>query len=195
MVQFAGFLGTLVSVYMMIVFFRIILTWFSWMRRGRLHDFLARLTDPYLNWFRRFTFLRVGFLDLSPVAGLAVLALANRVLVNLAHHQTISAGIVLAMALQMVWGVVSFLLGLLIVVFALRLVAYFARANMYNPLWRAVDAIFQFASFKINRLLFKGRIVNFANSIIISIAVLGLLFLGLRFLVMFASGVLAGLPI
>jgi len=187
-------LSSLISIYMMIVFIRIILTWFSWMGRSRLLDILSTITDPYLNWFRRFP-LRIGFIDLSPIVALAVLSFVNRLFMTFAHHERVSLGIVLMMLLQMAWGVVSFILVFLIIVFILRLLAYMARFNMYNPFWRIIGTIYQPVSYKINRVLFKDRIIPFTKSCIISVACLGIIFLGLRLLVGLLSGVLAGLPV
>jgi len=194
MPQLFGFLGSVISIYMMIVFLRIILTWFSWMGRSRLHDVLAKVTDPYLNWFRRFP-LRIGFIDLSPIVALAVLSFVNRLFMTFAQHQAISIGIILMMIVQMAWGVVSFILIFLIIIFGLRIAAYLARFNMHNPFWRIVEAIYQPVSYKINRMLFKNRIMSFTNSCLISIACLGIVFLGLRFIVLLLSNALAGLPI
>ena len=194
MPQLLGFLSSVISIYMMIVFARIILSWFSWMRGGRLQEVLVKVTDAYLNWFRRFP-LRIGFLDLSPIVALAVLSFVNRLFITFAHHQTVSLGLVLVMIVQMAWGVISFILGFLIIVIALRLVAYLARFNMYNPFWRIIEAIYQPVSYKINRILFKDRIVTFTNSCLISVACLGGIFLISRFLVVMLSGALAGLPI
>ena len=194
MPQLLNFLSSVINIYMMIVFFRIILSWFSWMGRSRLQDALAKITDPYLNWFRRFP-LRLGFLDLSPLVALAVLSFVNRLFITFARHQAISLGIVLAMIVQMVWGVVSFILGFLIIVFILRLIAYLARFNMYNPFWRIIEAVYQPVSYKINRIFFKNRITAFTNSCLISIACLGVIFLALRFLAGVLYNVLAGLPL
>jgi len=188
-------LSSLVSIYMMALLCRIILTWFSWMRGGgRFQNFLAKITDPYLNWFRRFP-LRIGFLDLTPILALAVLSLVSRLFADLARHGAISIGIILSMIVQTIWGIASFLLGFLIVVFALRLVAHLARFNMYNPFWRIVDTLYQLASYQINRILFKNRIVKFIHSIIISIAALAILYAALSFFVVFASRMLAELPL
>jgi len=195
MAQLMGFLSTLVSIYSMIVLFRIILTWFSWIGRGPLQDMLAKITDPYLNWFRRFPILRVGSLDFSPIAAFAVLSLVNRILSTLARHQSISLGIILSMVLQMLWSIVSFLLGFLIIVLVLRLIAHLARLNTYNQFWRIVEAISQPVSYKIIRILFKDRIVSFTHSVIISIASLGIIYLVLRVLVGFISGAVANLPV
>jgi len=194
MSQVMRVLSSLISIYMMILFFRIILTWFSWLGQGALYNMLARITDPYLNWFRRFP-LRVGFLDLSPIAAIAVLSLVNRVFAILASTGTITVGLILALVLQMLWGAVSFLLGFLIIVFVLRFIAHLARFNIYNPFWRIVDAIHQPVSYKINRVLFKDRIITFTNSCLVSIAGLAAAYVILRLLVVFISRALLRLPV
>ena len=192
--QIMGFLSSLASIYMMILFVRIILSWFSWVGRGRLHEILARVTDPYLNIFRRLP-LRIGFLDLSPIVALAVLSLFVRLFATMAMHQTISIGIILSMVVQMLWGMVSFLIIFLIIVFALRMVAYFARFNIYNPFWRIVDTVYQLIAYRINRTIFKNRIVPFVHSCLFSIACLFVMYFGLRFLLGVASIALLNLPI
>ena len=195
MVQLMRVLSFLVNLYMMIIFIRIILTWFSWLGNSGFQDILARITDPYLNWFRRFQFLRVGFLDLSPIVALGVLSLVNRIFSTLARYGSITVGIILAMIVQAIWGAVSFFLGFLIIVLILRLIAYFTRQNLYTPFWRIVDTISRPVLFRINRILFRNRIVNFRNGVILSLVSLGVIYIILRFLVSFVSVILAKLPI
>ncbi|MDR2257638.1 MAG: YggT family protein, partial [Treponema sp.] len=64
-------LAGLTGLYTLLIFIRIMLTWFGNVRFGRPAEILGRITDPYLDWWRRFP-LRAGFLDLSPILGLAV---------------------------------------------------------------------------------------------------------------------------
>ena len=46
-----------------------------------------------------------------------------------------------------------------------------------------------------NRFIFKDRIVNFTNSLIISIVSLGVIYLGLRMFVFFVIRMLAKMPV
>jgi len=193
--RFMGVLAFFVNIYMFLIFIRIILTWISWMGNGRFLEVLSRITDPYLNWFRRFTFLRVGFMDLSPIAALGVLTLVSRIFSTLSHYGTITLGIILAMVIQVLWGAVSFFLGFLIIILILRLVAHLSRQNLNNPFWRIIATIAQPVLYKISRILFNNRIVNLRNEIIISIVILGLIYLVLRISVSLISVVLARLPI
>ena len=190
-----GMLSSLVNIYMLIISIRIILTWVSWMGNGRFQEILGRITDPYLNWFRRFTFLRIGFLDLSPIAALGVLSLFGRVFSILAFYGTITIGIILSIILQVLWGAVSFFLGFLIIILILRLVAHISGQDLNRSFWRIITAISQPVLYRINRILFKNRIVNFRTGLIISIVILGLLYLALRIFVSFISIALAKLPI
>ena len=195
MLQIVRILGFLVNIYMLIITVRIILTWFAGLGQSRLQDYLAMITDPYLNWFRRFTFLRVGFLDLSPIAALGVLSLVHNILRTLAFYGRITIGIILAMILQGVWAAVSFIIGFLVIILILRLVAHLTKQNMYGPFWRIINAVSQPVLYRINRILFKDRIVNYVTGLVLSIAALGIIYFALKFLVSFISVFLARLPV
>jgi YggT family protein len=155
----------------MIIFFRIILSWFGG-GYGRTETLLRGITDPYLNWFRRFTFLRIGNIDLSPIAGMALLSFLNMTFSRLAVSGTLSLGIILAEALRIVWSVVSFFLGFGIIILVLRLIAYLTSQNTFGRFWGAVDAISQPIVYRINRLIFGGKIIHYLTGILVSICVL-----------------------
>jgi YggT family protein len=190
-----GLLSFLTNVYMIVISVRIILTWFGGIGAGGFQDLLAKVTDPYLDWFRRFPAFRVGFLDLSPIVALGFLSLVNRIFSVLAFYGTITIGIILAIALQVVWGAVSFFFGFLIIILILRLVCHLLAQNIGNPFWRIVDAISNPVLYRINRFLFKGRIVNFITGNIAAIASLGIGYIGLKIVFSLISGLVARLPI
>lgn len=190
-----GILSTVTSVYMFIIFVRILLTWFGGISFGRPAEILNRVTDPYLDFFRRFPVMRVGYLDLSPVAALAVLSLANRVFTILARYGTISLGIILAILLQAVWSAAAFLLGFGIIVLVLRLIAFLTNRNVYGVFWRVIDTISQPLLFRINRIIFGGRIVRYLTGLLLSIAVLAAAYLLGGAAVRIAGVLLVRLPI
>ena len=194
MAQILGALSFLVSVYMLLIFIRIILTWFSGMDQGGLPEILGRVTDPYLNWFRRFQALRIGYLDLSPIVALGVLSLVNLVLNNLAAYGTITIGRILDLVLQVAWGAVSFFLGFLIIVLILRLIFYLLKLGS-NPFCSIIESVSRPVIFRINRYIFRNRILIFTTSLIVSITFLVLLYLILQIVVFIVSGVLVRLPV
>jgi YggT family protein len=162
---------------------------------GRAETILRNITDPFLNWFRRFTFLRMGNIDLSPMAAIAVLSLLNRAFFMLATYGTLRLGILLAVALQLVWSIISFLLVFCIIILALRLIAYLTNQNTFGRFWGTINAISQPIIYRMNRIIFGGRIVNYFAGILVFIGVLLLCILLGGFLMLRLSDLLARLPV
>ena len=91
-VDIASYLNTLLLVYFVLIFIRIILTWIPRIpynpTLNAVLKFVQDVTDPYLNLFRRFLPpLRVGAgaLDLSPMIAIFVLFIVGSLVVNLVH--------------------------------------------------------------------------------------------------------------
>jgi YggT family protein len=86
----ADYVGALFLVYVVLIFARIVISFVPrmpyrpWLRA--VLDFITEMTDPYLNFFRRFLppIGGGGFaLDLSPMIGLVVLFVAEAIVVGL----------------------------------------------------------------------------------------------------------------
>jgi YggT family protein len=85
----ADYLETLLLVYFILIFIRIIISWIPRMPYNRVLDailtFVKDVTDPYLNLFRRFIPpLRMGpgALDLSPMVGIIVLWIVGGIIIG-----------------------------------------------------------------------------------------------------------------
>lgn len=170
-------LAGLTSLYLILIFIRVIMSWFSGMQYGRPLEILHNITDPYLNWFRRFSFLRLGAFDFSPVAAMATLSIANTVFTRLAQGGVVKIGIIASMLVAALWSAVSFLLGFCAIVLVLRLIAYIINANIYNSFWRVIDSISQPVVFHISRFLLKRRSIGYAAAIVLSIVVTALAYI------------------
>jgi hypothetical protein len=81
------------------------------------------------------------------------------------------------------------------VILVLRLIAYLGNFNIYSPVWRFVDYIAQPVMYRIGRILFPSRIVNYLFRIIISITVLAAIFVILWIAIGFGKLLLGALPI
>ncbi|MCL2832693.1 MAG: YggT family protein [Treponema sp.] len=189
---FFGVLGAIVSIYMMVIIVRILLTWFS--GSVRIPDLLAKITDPYLNWFRRLTFLRIGYLDLTPIAAIAVLSVVNQVFSTISRYGAITLGLILAMTLQIIWSAVSFFIIFILIIVVLRLIAYLTNRNTYGAFWRVIETISQPVLYRINQIFFKNKIVNYRTGIIISIVILAVGYLVLRLVYSLIFNMLVRLP-
>lgn len=83
----AHYVGTLITIYIVLIFIRILMTWFTRIPYNRylsaVLGFVSEVTDPYLNLFRRFippVRLGPGALDLSPIVGVLVLSILGGIL-------------------------------------------------------------------------------------------------------------------
>ncbi|MFL5840163.1 MAG: YggT family protein [Thermoleophilaceae bacterium] len=85
----ASYVYTLALVYVVLIFIRILLSWFRlpyyrWL--NAFLEFLTEVTDPYLNLWRRFlplVRLGPGALDLSPMVGSIVLIFVAGIVANI----------------------------------------------------------------------------------------------------------------
>jgi YggT family protein len=86
----ANYVSTLITVYVVLIFIRILMSYFRSIPYYRALDvflrFVTEITDPWLNLFRRFIPpVRMGpaALDLTPVIAVIVLILLGRVATTL----------------------------------------------------------------------------------------------------------------
>jgi YggT family protein len=187
-------LGGITSFYMILIFVRIILAWFPGAQYGRIPGLLSSVTDPYLNWFRRFSFLRVANLDLSPVAAIAALSVANTIFLTLARIGRITLGILLSALCSVIWSALSFILNFFIIILALRLAAYLTNRDVYHGFWRVIDQFSAPVLYRINRVIFGRRLVRYMTGIVVSLGALLILRIGLGFLARLGLNFLARLP-
>jgi YggT family protein len=89
-VDIADYLSTLLTVYIVLIFIRILMSWFTRIPYNRYLDavirFISEVTDPYLNIFRRIlppVRIGPGALDLSPIVGVLVLSIVGGIVINL----------------------------------------------------------------------------------------------------------------
>jgi YggT family protein len=185
-------LAGIVSIYQILIFARILLTWFPGFNFGRFYFFLCGVCDPYLNWFRRFRFTRRGIFDFSAIIAIAFLSLVHRVLKD---WVSLSVGNVLAMILTSLWTIFSWFIGFFIIVLLIRLVGYLSNANIYAPFWHFVDLVAQPVMYRICRIFFPSRFLHYMARLLISIFVLLVLLVTIRALTELGTVFLASLPV
>jgi len=184
-------LAGIISVYMILIFIRILLTWFPGVDLGKPYVFLCSVCDPYLNWFRRFRLFPNGPIDFSPLLALALLSLLHSVFVSWVRMGRFSVAIILILLLDALWSIVSWVLGFFIVILILRMIAFLGNSNIYSPFWRFIDFIAQPVMYRISRIFFPNRIVSYLFRIIFSIVVLAIL-IALFWLIKEFGGLLFG---
>jgi YggT family protein len=190
----ARVLSAAVIVYMFLCTARVLMSWLPGVDAGKGGRILASLTDPYLGWFRRFKIFSSGAFDFSPIIALAVLAVGNDLLTTASYAWSISVGLVIGLVIGAAWSAVAFVLLFFFVCAAARLIAYAAHWNSLHPLWRVIDSILNPVLFKINRLIYRGRIVNYLQGLVTGSILLLLLWFGGREFVKLLIRALEWLP-
>jgi YggT family protein len=89
-IDIARYLNTLITVYIILIFIRIVMSWFTRVpynpTLNAILSFVSDVTDPYLNLFRRFIpAVRIGpgALDLSPMVATFVLIIVGGLVTDL----------------------------------------------------------------------------------------------------------------
>lgn len=189
------FVSAIISIYMVVILIRILLTWFRGVSLGRAEQVLASITDPYLNWFRSNVPVRFGALDFSPVVGILALGLLNNIATQLAYAGTITFAFVLAMIVSAVWSIVSFFLTFFLVIAIVRLVGILANIDGNGRLWPMLEQILNPMIQVVIRPFLRGRFTSYRDSLlIVGGAIFGTLILG-RIVVNLLLGLIAHIPI
>lgn len=186
--QIFSLLSAVLSLYMILCFVRIILSWFPQAQYSPVGRFFCAVCDPYLNLFRPLR-LRFGAFDFSPAVALCILIALSSVCANLARGGRISVGGILALLLSMAWSVVSSVLGFLIVLLIVRLVVLLLQRGYtsYGTLWDQFDRSLSPIVFRITALFTRGAPTPYKTALVISILTLVAVYFAGRY----AIGVLA----
>jgi len=188
-------LSALIGIYSLLIFIRIILSWFGNMASGRFLDLLNKITDPYLNWWRKNFKLQISLLDFSAVAAIVSLSLLQNIFYTLSVSQQMTIGFILAQVLVSVWRIVSFIIGFFIIIIILRVIAYITNRNTYSLFWGTVNNISQPIIYRINRLIYGNKIVNYMQGMIVSLLILFIIVFGGRFIIFIIINWLNELPV
>ena len=183
-----------VSVYALLCFLRILLTWVPALSYSRFSRFLGKVCDPYLNVFRGIKWLRLGSFDFSAALGLCILGVLATMLSNFAGRSTITLGFVGQMILQLAWSVITSIITFLIIILAVRLIVLFVRKGQYysSPILDQIDASISPLVYNIARTFTAGKKVSYTTALVIAIIALAAIIVLGSIAVWLISGILAG---
>jgi len=190
-----GFLAMAAGIYSILILIRIIISWFGTFSDSAPVILLSRITDPYLDWWRRSLNMRIGVLDFSAVAAIVSLSIAQSIFLTLSHSGKITIGHLLAVVLMAVWNIAAFIIGFCFIIILLRLIAYLANVNIYSPFWRIVDSISQPVLYRLNRVFFGNKIEGYLKGIIVSLFVLAVIRICGGIIMSLLAGFLSNLPV
>lgn len=141
MVYLANGVRLLFSIYIILIFIRIL---FAWLRPNMFNPivrFVYRLTDPYLKLFAGLRFMRIGSLDFSPIFAFYVLYLLQELCYNLILRGHITLELIFVLAISYFFRFVYFILFIFMIAVALRFIFGFVRMRGNNVIVTAIYSI------------------------------------------------------
>ena len=188
-------ISTAISIYMLIIFIRIVMTWVQGASYGRAMDVLSRITDPFLNIFRGLRFLQIGYMDFSPIAAIISLSIVSNITTQIAYAGTVTLGKVLAFTLSAVASAFFFFLTLFLILTVIRVLGIFLGANSTGRFWITLDRILQPLTFRLLERFGRSESLTYPQALMaFAVALLVVIVLG-RYLAGIAIGALGNLPI
>jgi len=190
-----GILATIIGFYSIIIFVRIIFSWFGSMVSGKPVEIINKMTDPYLDWWRDKLHLNIGGFDFSVIPAVVFLSFIQNIFQILSVSERITLGFLLAQVLLSIWNIFSFIIVFFIIVVVIRAIGYLFNSNIYNPFWALLDSMTQPLLYRMNRIFFGKKIGSYLAGIFLSLLFLIILLVGGRFIIIILSGILYKLPI
>jgi len=190
-----GILALITGIYSLIIFIRIILSWFGSMAYGKPVEIINRITDPYLDWWRDKLHLNIGAFDFSVIPAVVFLSFLQNIFQILSVSVKITLGFLLAQILLSLWNIFSFIIVFFIIVIVIRAIGYLNNGDIYSPFWSFIDSISQPLLYRINRIFFGKKIGSYLTGIFLALIFLILLLVGGKIIIMILSGILYKLPI
>ncbi|HOV63825.1 MAG TPA: YggT family protein [Spirochaetia bacterium] len=184
-----------ISIYLVLIFLRILLTWFSGYEHERGFRMLTSITDPYLMLFRKIRLFSSGRIDFSPLFASLLLIVILNITYTFSIAGRITLGLVLAIIIQALWSAVSFILIFFIVLLVVRFVMYLFKVSFVSPVVQTLDTVLSPLLMRVQRWIFKRRIVNYKLGIAFTCSLLIILFLIGRFFIRRLSLILLSLPV
>jgi len=191
-----GLLASITGVYSLIIFIRIILSWFGNMVKGKPVDILIRITDPYLDWWRKYLRLNIGNFDFSVIPAIVFLSFIQNIFRALSFAVVkITLGYILAQLLLAIWNIFSVIVGFFSIVIIIRMIGYLTNSNIYSPFWSVIESITQPLLYRTNRIFFGNKIGGYLKGMTLSLLLLIVILIGGWFIVILLSDLLYKLPI
>lgn len=164
-------LAAIFSVYNLLCFIRIFMTWIPQASYSKAAQILAKICDPYLQLFRGIKWLHFGSFDFGPAVGLCILGAVSSVFQSLANGRNFTLGTIFALILQIFWSLFSTFITFFLIIFFVRWIIIIIKKTVYtqNVFLDNIDRAISPIVYKIANFFSFGKVPNYKNSLLISI--------------------------
>jgi YggT family protein len=168
------------AIYITLIFVRIIISWLRPNMFNPIVRFIYLLTDPYLKLFARIRFLRIGYLDLTPLLALYVLYLLQELIYKTILTGDFSVELLISQIIGLPFRFTYFIIIIFIVAVGLRFIFEIIGFHMNNIFVSFVYALSETAIRPLRNFFKLRGSTGFDFHILLTLALLILL----RFLVL-----------
>lgn len=158
------------SVYMILIIIRIFLTWFRGNTQSKVVQMLVSVVDPYLDIFRKITWLRAGAFDFSPIVAMMIIGLLVQMTSTIAQKGQFTALMLVSYIVYSLWSFLSFILDVLAIMMVVRFISTFITQKSHQ-IWFIIDNILNKVMSKVLGI-FTSKPVPFKQALIICAAIL-----------------------
>ncbi len=196
--ELARIISFLLSIYNIMILVRIITSWVQPIRpmsQGGILDIIAKVTDPFLNLFRKVKFLRFQRFDFSVLLALMSVSIVQNILSTYYMSGKMSVGFILATIVQSIWwSFFSIFLGIIIILLIIRLVLSYRRTPNSSHYIMMLNQWLQKVLDLVHTYIFGGKAVSDRTLLYTATAISILLYILLMNLINLAVRELAALP-
>ncbi len=187
--------SNIIFLYTMMCIIRMILTWFPGAEYSTFGRILSNICDPYLNIFRKLTWLRIGAFDFSAAIGVCVLWAASSLIATI-FISKITLGGILAAIVGLIWQIVRSVIGFLLFLLIARLIVLLvSKKSGYGTIWDSLDRAITPFIYKIVSPISRGRPMSFIKALVISILVILILAVAGEYIMRYLNTMLKALPV
>lgn len=187
--------GSLVTLYSLMCLVRIVLTWLPEANYSPIGRLLSSACDPFLDWFRRFSFARTATMDFTPILALGALSLISRVFMTLGETGKVSLGSVLAGVLGILWSFFAFVLNIFILLLVVRIVYEFANPYGFSQFRSVLDRFLSPTISRVTGFFFRRQVISYRVSVILTTVVFVVARVALDYGVDALARILRNLPV
>lgn len=167
-----GILSAAVTIYTMLCFLNIIISWFPGAKFTGFGKAISALTDPYMNFFSRSGWLTFGNIDFSPILSIGILTVISSILGGITSTGRLYVGGILAIVIKMLWNTSSSILSILYILLFVRWIVLLISHGYtpYNSGWNNVDQFLQRLAFRVAGTFVKANL-SYQKALLITILI------------------------
>ncbi len=189
LMNIASFLAAIISLYSLLIWVRILLTWIRLPGQkvdNPLSHYLGKIVDPYLNLFKGISTFRRSHVDLTPLIALAALSVLQSILRLFGSFGKITLGMVLALMLSTLWSfLLSPILWLVMAMLGVRLFFCYKRGPNTMAYIKMIDSLIGGILNWVQRLIYKDKSINDRQLVLTSLIFFIVVYLASSVLIQF----------